>query len=86
VSEPENTEACQIDLAHFLTFPQEYAAVRNMPLAIDRFLLDSRDKPPRVWDTVNERSFMLTGDEKFFLVSTAGKPLDVDCRIPDIMF
>jgi hypothetical protein len=64
----------QIDLTHFLTFPQEYADVRNMLLAIDHFLLESRDKPPRVWDTVNERSFMLTGNEKF-LASTAGKRL-----------
>ncbi len=64
----------QIDLTHFLTFPQEYPAVRDVLLAMDRFLLDTRDKPPRVWDTVNERSFMLTGDEKF-LASPAGRRL-----------
>ncbi len=64
----------QIDLTHFLAFPQEYAAVRDVLLAIDRFLLETRDQPLRVWDTVNERSFMLAGDEKF-LASAAGKRL-----------
>jgi hypothetical protein len=64
----------QINLSHFLASPQEYEAVKDILLAIDRFLIETRDKPPRVWNTVNERSFMLTGDEKF-LASPAGKRL-----------
>ncbi len=67
-------KSSQIDMGHFLNAPDEYEEVRDVLLAIDRYLVDTRDTAPKVWDTVNERSFMLTGHEKY-LSSANGRRL-----------
>lgn len=54
-----------MDLSSFLKSPQDYERYRDILMAIDHFLIDVKNSPPAVWDTVNERSFSLTGNEKF---------------------
>jgi hypothetical protein len=65
----------QMDLSSFLDAPGDYGAYREMLLSIDRYLVDVGENPPAVWDTVNERSFALTGDEKFLSSSKGSKLL-----------
>lgn len=64
----------RMDLSSFLDAPGDYARFREILLSIDRFLVEAGNNPPSVRDTVNERSFALTGDEKF-LSSVQGKKL-----------
>lgn len=64
----------RMDLSYFARRPREFYRCRGELEAIDKYLLEfGRDKPP-VWDTLNERSFQLTGDEKF-LASAKGAAL-----------
>jgi hypothetical protein len=55
----------RMDLSSFLNSPQDYDRHRDVLMAIDHFLIEAENNPPAVWDTVNERSFALTGHEKF---------------------
>lgn len=54
-----------MDLSSFLRSPKEYDKYRDILMAIDHFLIEVKNNPPAVWDTINERSFALTGHEKF---------------------
>ncbi|HHW42430.1 hypothetical protein GFC01_11170 [Desulfofundulus thermobenzoicus] len=74
VQEMLTTYQSGMSLAYFLDHPQEYVPVRQILKSIDSYLVEKAGCPPLVWDTVNERSFWLTGDEKF-LASTSGKQL-----------
>ena len=55
----------RMDLSYFTRKPQEFYRYRDLLQAIDRYLVKTAQKKPLVWDTLNERSFQLTGDEKF---------------------
>ena len=55
----------RMDLSSFLNSPKDYDRHRDILMAIDHFLVEVENNPPAVWDTVNERSFALTGNEKF---------------------
>ncbi len=63
-----------IDLSYFHRHNAELQHYYEILQSIDRYLVETAGKEPRVWDTVNERSFALTGDEKF-LSSAAGTKL-----------
>jgi hypothetical protein len=64
-----------MDLSSFLNSPKDYDRHRDILMAIDHFLIEVENNPPVVWDTVNERSFALTGDEKYLLSSKGSKLL-----------
>lgn len=55
----------QMDLSYFARRPQEFYRYQDILQAIDRYLVGTAQEKPSVWDTLNERSFQLTGDEKF---------------------
>ena len=55
-----------IDLSYFHRHPEQFQAYQQILQNIDEYLLANSNKEPVVWDTVNERSLALTGDEKFF--------------------
>ncbi len=63
-----------IDLSYFHRHNAELHHYYEILQSIDRYLSENTGKEPRVWDTVNERSLALTGDEKF-LSSAAGAKL-----------
>lgn len=63
-----------IDLSYFHRHPEQLEAYRQILQNIDQYLLATSNTAPMVWDTVNERSLALTGDEKFFS-SSAGVAL-----------
>jgi len=54
-----------MDLSYFTRKPQEFYRYRDLLQAIERYLVKTAQKKPLIWDTLNERSFQLTGDEKF---------------------
>lgn len=55
-----------IDLSFFHRNPEQLKANYEIIQNIDQYLLANSGREPEVWDTVNERSLALTGDEKFF--------------------
>ncbi|NLY39113.1 MAG: hypothetical protein GX044_07420 [Firmicutes bacterium] len=63
-----------MDLSYFHRHPEQFQAYQQILQNIDQYLLAASNKEPVVWDTVNERSLALTGDEKF-LSSSEGAAL-----------
>ncbi len=55
-----------IDLSYFHRHPEQFQAYQQILQNIDQYLLATSNKEPAVWDTLNERSLALAGDEKFF--------------------
>ncbi len=55
-----------IDLSYFHRHPEQLEAYHQILQNIDEYLLATSNTVPALWDTVNERSLALTGDEKFF--------------------
>lgn len=74
IKELLTTYRSSLNLSYFLSHPEQYPPVREIVRAMDAYLLASEASPPEIWDTVNERSFQLSGDEKF-LASSAGSKL-----------
>lgn len=70
----------RMDLSYYARRPREFYRRRGELEAIDRYLLESGRDKPAVWDTLNERSFQLSGDEKF-LASAEGAALLARIRI-----
>ncbi|RJX25495.1 MAG: hypothetical protein C4554_07255 [Dethiobacter sp.] len=54
-----------LDLSFYVNNLREFERYREILWAIDLYLVKTAKKRPEVWDTINERSFQLTGDEKF---------------------
>ena len=54
-----------MDLSYFYRYPTEYECYRKVLQGLDDFLLKTENNKPGIWDTVNERSLQLAGDEKF---------------------
>ena len=65
-----------VDLSYFHSHPEDFYRYYEMLRAIDLYLVENAGKGPEVWDTVNERSLFLTGDEKFLLSAEGGKLLN----------
>jgi len=63
-----------IDLSYFHRHPEQLETYQQVLQNIDKYLLATSNKEPAVWDTVNERSLALAGDEKF-LSSAEGTAL-----------
>lgn len=57
-----------LDLSFYVNNLREFERYREILWAIDLYLVKTAKKRPEVWDTINERSFQLTGDEKFWLL------------------
>ena len=65
-----------MDLSYFHSHPEDFYRYYEILRAIDLYLVENAGKGPEVWDTVNERSLFLTGDEKFLLSAEGGKLLN----------
>jgi len=63
-----------LDLSYYAQNPREFERHREILRAIDLYLATHAGEKPEIWDTLNERSFQLTGDEKF-LASPEGAAL-----------
>lgn len=84
-----------IDLSFYANNPAAFERDKEILLSIDAYLIKTAEKKPKIWDTLNERSFQLTGDEKF-LASSAGaallrriklRPQDLHCYpVPEPFF
>ncbi len=70
-----STYCSRMDLSSFLNSPKDYDRHRDILMSIDHFVIEVENTPPAVWDTVNERSFALTGHEKFLLSNKGSKLL-----------
>lgn len=70
----------QMDLSYFARKHEEFYRYQDILQAMDRYLVEVAREKPLVWDTLNERSFQLAGDEKF-LASPAGAALLSRIRI-----
>lgn len=55
-----------INLSYFHRNPEQLKFNYQILQNIDKYLLKNSNREPDVWDTVNERSLALAGDEKFF--------------------
>lgn len=84
-----------IDLSFYAGNPREFERDREILQAIDLYLVKTAANKPKIWDTLNERSFQLTGNEKF-LASAEGaallrriklRPQDLHCYpVPEPFF
>ncbi len=64
----------QMDLSYFARKNEEFYRYQDILQTMDRYLVEVAREKPLVWDTLNERSFQLAGDEKF-LASPGGVAL-----------
>ncbi len=74
-----------IDLSYFHSHPGDFFHYQEILKSIDRYLVENSGRPPEMWDTVNERSLALTGDEKFLLSSEGARLLSrVNVTLDDL--